>query len=402
MARYAIINTCSNGSTGKLTVGLHQFLLSKGEKSTFFYSRGPSLEIEKANRIGSRLETRIHMVLGRLTGLQGYFSFFSTLSLLRYLQKEKITHVIAGNLHGYYLNEPKFLDFIAKNDIKLLYLMFDEYPFLGKCSFEKGCNEFENGCIRCERKGEYPKSLIFNTAHTIFQMKLKSYNAIKHLAFAGTKHSAKVSQRSPLLKGKNVYGIDEGVDSRLFVPMDTTELKKSLGITSEQIVCVCIALFNNINHPKGAAYFIKLAQALENDPRYVFVHIGYLLKDRSFLPKNYITVGFVNDQVQLARYYSLADLHVLPALGESMPTTCLESLSCGSPLLCFDYGGIRSIAPEDIATFVEPYNVDALKEAVLKTRKKDQSIINRCRNYAIERYDDQKYFGKVFEISETL
>lgn len=403
MSNFAVINVCSDGSTGKITTGLFKYLQKKGFNSFFFYSRGPILDEKNAIKFESSFEIMVHAALGRLTGLQGFFSYFATRKLIGALKRKSITHVFAGNLHGYYLNETMLLNFIADTGIKLVYFMFDEYPFLGKCAFTKGCEEFRNECKKCQRKKDYPQSLFFNTAHCLYNRKRRNYQKIAdNCVFVAPEFEIKLALQSPLMKGMRTYVADEAIDTTFFMPRNVSSFKKKLGISENKFVCVCIALFNNIKHPKGAAYFIKLAESLKDESNYIFVHVGYLLKEKAFLPKNYIPIGFVHDQNELANYYSLADLFVLPAIAESMPNTCLEALSCGSPLLCFDYGGMSKIAPEDIATFVEPYNVDALKEAVLKTRKKDQSIINRCRNYAIERYDDQKYFGKVFEISETL
>ena len=204
------------------------------------------------------------------------------------------------------------------------------------------------------------------------------------------------------MHGMKTYVADEAIDTAFFKPRDVSNLKKALGIKQGQFVCVCIALFDNINHPKGAAYFIELAKKLEQNPNYIFVHVGYVLKDKSFLPSNYIPVGFIHNQDDLAQYYSLADLFVLPAIAESMPNTCLEALSCGSPLLCFNYGGMSKIASKDVATFVEPLNVEAMKEAVLARKLKDSEIIKSCRNYALERYDNQKYYQKLLDLAINL
>lgn len=403
MKKYAIINGASNGSTGKICTGLHDFLLKSGEYSIFFYSRGPQPSLPNSNKIGNRFTILLHAILARITGLQGFFSYFPTKKLIKQLIREKVTNVFAGNLHGYYLNERMLLRFIAEADIKLVYLMFDEYAFLGKCAFTKGCDKFTNECNGCNRKKEYPQSLFFNTAHYISRKKKEVYDLLgDKCVFVAPEFEIELSKKSSLLQGRRTFVADEAIDTNFFSPREVTDLKKELGISDDKFVCVCVALFNNMSHAKGASFFIELAKSLEGNPNYVFVHVGYLLSDKSFLPTNYIPIGFVDSQDKLAGYYSLADLFVLPAVAESMPNSCLEALSCGSPLLCFDYGGMKRIASEDVATFVETKNVKAMKDVVLSSKKKDESIIEKCRNYAIDRYDNQKYFANLLELSNSL
>ena len=75
-----------------------------------------------------------------------------------------------------------------------------------------------------------------------------------------------------------------------------------------------------------------------------------------------------------------------------MPNTCLESLSAGTPLLCFQTSGMPYIADEATASFVEPRNVDELERVLLAVKKKTPETINTCRNYALTRYDNRNYF----------
>ena len=81
-----------------------------------------------------------------------------------------------------------------------------------------------------------------------------------------------------------------------------------------------------------------------------------------------------------------------------MPNACLEALSCGSPLLCFDISGMPYIADETVMTLVEPKNVDQMVSAIVNTHKKTEQTIKISRDYAINRYDNQKYFSRLIEI----
>lgn len=110
----------------------------------------------------------------------------------------------------------------------------------------------------------------------------------------------------------------------------------------------------------------------------------------------------MKDQSLLAQYYSLPDLFLFPSVQDTMPNACLEALSSGTPLLCFNISGMPYIANESTATFVEPRNIDALVEAILHTKKKTEETINICRKYALERYDNEKYNEKLLKLINSL
>lgn len=120
------------------------------------------------------------------------------------------------------------------------------------------------------------------------------------------------------------------------------------------------------------------------------------------LPSNYIAKGFINDIDLVAEYLSLADLFIFPSMADTMPNTCIEAMSCGTPLLCWKVYGNEKMAPPEIATFVTPGNLDEMEEVVNRLEKKNENMINRCREYAVKRYDNQAYFNKLMEIGENL
>jgi glycosyltransferase involved in cell wall biosynthesis len=50
--------------------------------------------------------------------------------------------------------------------------------------------------------------------------------------------------------------------------------------------------------------------------------------------------GVLTSDEKLANAYQGADLYVLPSLDDNLPSTVLESMSCGTPTVAFEVGGI--------------------------------------------------------------
>jgi glycosyltransferase involved in cell wall biosynthesis len=66
------------------------------------------------------------------------------------------------------------------------------------------------------------------------------------------------------------------------------------------------------------------------------------------------------DDATLARAYRAADITLLPSLGENLPYVALESLACGTPLICFAIGGMPEIIGQNERGIL-CRNIDALE-----------------------------------------
>ncbi len=54
-------------------------------------------------------------------------------------------------------------------------------------------------------------------------------------------------------------------------------------------------------------------------------------------------MGHLHDELSLRLTYSAADALIIPSRMDNLPNTGVESLSCGTPVLSFDIGGMRDI-----------------------------------------------------------
>lgn len=400
MKNIAIINTNDWGSTGKIAFGLLDNFKQRGYKAIFCYGRGKRTKSEPTFKFNFDIEVYIHYFLYRLTGRQCIGSRFATKRLIRRLKQESIDTIYAINLHGYYLNEELFLKYIAENDIRLVYIMADESPFLGMCTYHHSCENYKNRCVNCPRKKGWTKVIQPKSAEMAYDIKERYYTAIEHSCFVAPEFVINKAVKSPLMFGKKLEILDEAIDTDFFSPKDTTSLRKELSIEESKIVIVCVAPLSYTR--KGVCYFIEAARKLEHDDRFVFLHVGYDRSDRTGLPKNLQVFSPIYDQSRLSLFYSIADLFVFPSTNDTMPNACLEALSSGSPLLCFDISGMPYILDETVGTLVEARNVDQMVEVISRTPHKSQETINRCREYALKRYNNKEYAAKLIQIGESL
>lgn len=387
-------------SVAKIAVGLNDYLNSRGLASKLYVAVGE--DNSSVCVFCNKVDMVIHKFLFWLTGKDGNYSHYSTRKLLRKLEERKVDTIYILMMHSFFINESMLFNYIKKRGISVVNIMLDEYVFSGKCHFNFGCKELEDECVNCPHLRKHPVCMMKSGPHKVFLRKKRNYEGT-NMVFVGPEMALNGARRSPLLKGRVLIEADECIDTLRFRPRDTSALRRELGISQDKIVCMCVAVYDGIHHErKGVPYYIELARRFEQDDRFVFVQVAYMADYPGGLPSNYIAKGFINDIDLVAEYLSLADLFIFPSMADTMPNTCIEAMSCGTPLLCWKVYGNEKMAPPEIATFVTPGNLDEMEEVVNRLEKKNENMINRCREYAVKRYDNQAYFNKLMEIGENL
>jgi len=96
----------------------------------------------------------------------------------------------------------------------------------------------------------------------------------------------------------------------------------------------------------------------------------YGIRDRVRLP------GYVRN---IWRWIKRADVFVAPSLFEGQPNAVLEAMACGCPLVVSDIPAHREFLDETTAWLVNPYEADALAEAILDVLSAPAAAIARAR-----------------------
>ena len=397
MKNVAIVNSVRRGSTGKIALGLLKNLQEKGYNATFYYGRGFESKDNHIVKFEYDYESAIHAGLGKLFGVLGNFSFFATKRMLADFKTKKIDTVYLLSPHGYYLNESLFFSFISKNNIHLVYIMIDEYAYLGKCTNAPECEKYQTLCGSCPNIKKYPPSLFLDTCSYIMKRKEKNYKKVPNALFVGPQFLLESSKMSHLRRYMRMKALDEAVDMEVYQPRDANELFIKHNISPNKKIILCVA--DTTAASKGAHYFTEMVRLFDNDNDFVFIHIGYKNCKDDSLPKNYIAIDYIEKDSDVALYYSMADIMVFPSVFDTMANTCLEALACGTPLLCFNVSGMPYLMDETVGTLVDLGDVNALSKVVRKVSKKTSNTIDICRNYAMKRYNNKDYADKLIRIT---
>ena len=223
-----IVNICAEyGSTGNIVSILKQGYIKLGHEVIVCYgSRKENIEELGYKKITLPLESYLSAFFYRILGHQGIGLSRPTNRLISIIKNEKPDIVQLLNIHGYYLDEFKFLNFLSKSNIPTVYSMMDEYAYMGKCVFSYDCNKFTDVCKECKLKKEYPASLFFDRSTYYFNKKNNVYNAFKNIVFTGVPWVISRARQSRLLKNRDLRLVTEPIDlDNFFYPQDASSLR---------------------------------------------------------------------------------------------------------------------------------------------------------------------------------
>ncbi len=165
----------------------------------------------------------------------------------------------------------------------------------------------------------------------------------------------------------NIY-IPNCIDERVFSPLSKNSAKKKLNIDVTKKL-ILFGASNILDKRKGYAEFQNAMQILsENSGDTKNINIGafgHILDKKIKNSKNYIHFGFITNSKKMSLLLSAADVCVFPSLIDNLPSTVLESLSCGTPVVAFNIGGISDLIEHKKNGYLaKPHDVTDLAEGI--------------------------------------
>jgi glycosyltransferase involved in cell wall biosynthesis len=204
--------------------------------------------------------------------------------------------------------------------------------------------------------------------------------------------------KSSFLKDYPVNVTPSAIHLDLFKPT-SSDLRERFVIGSKKIILGCASTWSN---RKGYDDFRKLFKLLPSD-KYQIVMIGLNKKERDQLPKGVIGIARTESIKELAQWYSLADVFVNPTSQDNFPTTNLEALACGTPVVTYNTGGSPEAIDKATGIVVEKGNIGGLFEAILKLVQQDSGALSKaCRSRAERLYDKRTRYLDYLNIFERL
>lgn len=387
MKIYQINVVCGSGSTGRIVVDLAQIIEFQGDKCRIAYGRGIAPDDVDSYRIGGNCSVYWHALLTRLTGRHGLYSRVATKRLINDIREYNPDIIHLHNLHGYYLNYEILFRYLRESGKPVVWTMHDCWAFTGHCAHYESvdCEKWQSGCDEsCINLLSYPISRTAKNVKGNFERKKREFSQVDNLTIVTPSLWLAEQVKNSFLKGKMVTTIPNGIDLCRFSPKKS-DIKKQMGIEKKHLVLGVASVWTE---KKGLNDFFELSQIL--DDTYAVCLVGLSRKQIAELPKRVIGIAKTSSIEELSRFYSSADVFVNLTYEDTFPTTNIEALACGTPVITYRTGGSPEIIETSCGGVVEKGDFAAIKYLIENMCERN-NMVNSCVKRASEFNKNESY-----------
>lgn len=402
MKKLLQLNTSVNcGSTGRIAEDLGDVVLKAGWKSYIAYGQNMKPSHSELIKIGTSFDLYCHMLKTRLFDRHGFGSKYATKRLIKQIEEIKPDIIQFQNVHGYYVNLPEILKYIAAKDIPLIWSLHDCWSMTGHCSHFalEGCEKWKTQCEKCPLTHRYPSSWGWDSSRRNYLEKKQLINTVPRLTIvSGSEWLASIAKQS-YFKNRNICIIPDGIDTDIFSPKaDTDNLRKQYGLENKFVI---MASGTTWLPYKGLPDFVKLRAVLSDE--FAIVLVGMQQIDIDKLPSGLIGIPRTKTPEELARWYSLADCVMSLSRLESFGLTPVEGFACGTPAIVYNCTSTPELITPKTGFIAEVGNINDVKMKVEMMKEIGKNYYKRhCRDIALAKYDRNVCFNEYLKLYNTV
>lgn len=375
-------------STGKIAEDISKVAICHGWDTYTAWGRFAKQSVSTQIRVGSKLDTYIHFAAHKLFDREGLMSKRSTRKLIKHIDEIKPDIIHLHNIHDHYLNYPLLFEFLAKADIPVVWTQHDCWAFTGGCMYYdlQNCEKWKTCCKNCCEH----RALLGDTTEMQYAMKQEMLSRIKNITYVPVSDWLGKALRESHQQERPIITIHNGVDLKTFNP--------SCGKSKEgQFRIIGVAAV--WDKRKGLEDFVKLRTMLPAD--FEITLVGLTLKQVKSLPIGIQGITRTTNVQELVHLYSESDVFVNPTYSDNFPTTNIEALACGTPVITYKTGGSPEAIDNKTGVVVEQGDVLSLANTIMWMKEHPLSS-NACRERAEEYFDKDKCFEKYVMLYEEL
>lgn len=305
--------------------------------------------------------------------------------------------------------------FLSIKDLKKLialnkpvvWTLHDMWAFTGGCHYAGPCNHFKNQCGNCYFLNKPQDD---DLSHNGWLRKKDMLSIAKNLSIVTCSHwLGEVAMKSTLLKGFIIQAIPNPIDTELFSQKDKAAMRAKWGVNpSAKIILFGAANIND--RRKGISFLVNALQYLKDDyaqdaPLEMVIFGKNKHFDTSTLPFPVHQLNTITSPADLAEIYSMADVFVSPSIEDNLPNMIMEAMSCGTPVVAFNTGGIPDLIDHQVngymAEFKSSTDLAAGIGDVLNIDNHDK--YGAAARYKVKRmFNNEKVAGQYIDLYKSI
>lgn len=364
MKKVLHLNASSGGGAFVVAQRLHEALLASGEMDSahLVYTGQPgNYTLWSDNSVKRAFSFGLH-ALEKLDFLR-----FEKSKALRFAFSHGLTGInLAGHkafqeadlIHIHWMNKGFLslngLEAVLKSGKPVLWTCHDMWPFTGGCYHNRGCNNYQVACGNCQYlRQPKPNDL----SHRVFLKKQQLNQNYSNLHYVTPSHwLADIGAQSGVGLRQKPQVIPNGIDTARFSPDATMQRSNAERRQQTGKLKLLFVASNLSNRYKGFRECCEIVRSATQQGIALDVTVvggrQPLDVDVSGLPITFLPA--VSSPEALIALYREHDVYLTTSLEENLPTTVIESIACGTPVLAYQVGGMGDIIREGKEGFLFP------------------------------------------------
>jgi glycosyltransferase involved in cell wall biosynthesis len=231
--------------------------------------------------------------------------------------------------------------------------LHEQWLTTGHCACPFNCVRWKTGCGRCPDLSLTPKIDRDGTRLNWIRKKWALQKSSVQITTVSD-WLRKVARQSPILAGKTISVVYNGIDETVFTPGSRQEAREDLNIPQDSFVVLMAGqTVEGIN--KGISQQAVQAINLLKHDRVLPLLIGrsaHLVSKTLFVP--HIVLPFQEKSEDMARCYRSANVTLVTSEYETFGRVAAESQACGTPVIAFATGGIPEVVKDGVGGLIVP------------------------------------------------
>ena len=311
----------------------------------------------------------------------GFFGF----DLTKFPEYEETDIIHLHWINGGFVN----IKYLTKIKKSIVWTIRDIWPFTGGCHYNMRCKKYQTGCGKCDQ---------LNSGHTydlskwIWTRKKKYFP--KTMKIVGISNwISQEAKKSLLFRDFDIRTIHNCINSEDFSPIEKKTARKILGIKSRKRIILMGAIHLDDSYKGYSEYIEKIINHL-NTSKYFLCFFGNISKSNtipfSISKFEYKHFGFLNDIFSLNILYSASDVFISFSKMEPFGKIIIESMACGTPVVCFDVTGHRDIITHKLDGYkAKPFEVNDVVRGIewIVNNENYAGLCRNSRKKVVEKFD---------------
>lgn len=388
---------------------LHEQLEAELETENTFVvgvkrSQSPKVIESRKPGMESFLEKGSNFALNRL-GLQYVWMPFSARRIRRIAAQLKPDIISLHNIHGGYF--PIALVAELSRLAPVVWTLHDMWAFTANAAHTFGDESWKEMRPGPQEHRSFP-SIGLKTGKWLIRRKQKLYAQSDLTIVTPSRWLCDLARQSPLLAGKRIIQIYNGVDLEKYRPGDPAAAKRSLGIDpAMKVISFSAEKLMDSEHKGGQTLMdvLRMLDRLAEEPVCLLTMGGGQLPN-TFRHLRVAAMGYLTDEEKYIRCLQASDLYIHPSKADTLPNTLIEAIACGTPCVVFDVGGCSEIVlNEENGYVVKAFDYSLFAERIRQVIQNEahRTILAReARRWAEQQFDIRVMANRYGELFRSV